>query len=505
MHDPHLSPSVQQDLPQFAALDLGSNSFHLLIARVDNHSLQPLLRIKQKVRMGAGLKHEALSSKAMQRGLDALAICAQKLQGFSPEQVRVVATHTFREAQNSDIFLAKAASVLPFPIEIISGHEEARLIYCGVAQTAAANDGKRLVVDIGGGSTEFACGKGMQPSKLVSLSMGCISYTEQFFSEGKISKKRFDKALVATRRALESVAGDLRKYSQAQVLGTSGTIRALAQWAGSFPGQSVNFITREGLQQCVQALTSVSQLRDLNVSNLESDRLAIIPGGLAILLGLMEELEIDRIEPQDAALREGVLYELAEQVLHHQDVRQRTIESLALRYSIDREQATRVQQTALDLLEQVAAAWHLGDRQWRLLLSWAALLHEVGLQINFSARQRHAGYIIEHSDMPGFNKEQQALLAALVRHYRKKVEVVDIPELQLYHQHDVLRLLALLRLAVIFNTDRQTSQLLLRTQASKDVLLLTLTPQGRSNATLMADLQSETKQLLKLGITLRME
>ena len=206
-----------------------------------------------------------------------------------------------------------------------------------------------------------------------------------------------------------------------------------------------------------------------------------------------------------AALREGVLYELAEQVLHHDDVRQRTIESLALRYSIDREQATRVQQTALDLLEQIAAEWRLQQPHWRQLLSWAALLHEVGLQINFSARQRHAGYILQHSDMPGFNKEQQALLAALVGHYRKKVELVDIPELQLYHQHDVLRLLALLRLAVIFNTDRQTSQLLLRTFASKDVLLLTLTPQGRANPTLIADLEAETKQLLKLGITLRWE
>ncbi len=504
MTDPHLPSLDSSDLPQFAALDLGSNSFHLLIARVDNHSLQPLLRLKQRVRMGAGFKHQQLSNKAMQRGLEALAVCAQKLQGFSPEQVRVVATHTFREALNSDIFLAKAASVLAFPIEIISGHEEARLIYTGVAQTTVS-EGKRLVIDIGGGSTEFAGGKGFNATKLVSVSMGCISYTEDFFGDGKITRKRFDKALIATRRTLEPVASELRKFAKDQVIGTSGTIRAIAQWAGSKVGQTSHVISREALHSCADELLSHSQLEGMQLAGVDGERVSVIAGGLAILLGLMEELDIDRLEPHDAALREGVLYELAEQVLHHDDVRQRTIESLALRYSIDREQATRVQQTALDLLEQVAKEWRLQDRQWRQLLSWAALLHEVGLQINFSARQRHAGYILQHSDMPGFNKEQQALLAALVRHYRKKVELIDIPELQLYHQHDVLRLLALLRLAVIFNTDRQTSQLLFKTFASKDVLLLTLTPQGRANPTLIADLAAETKQLIKLGITLRWE
>ena len=504
MTDPHLPSLDNSDLPQFAALDLGSNSFHLLIARVDNHSLQPLLRLKQRVRIRAGFKHQQLSNKAMQRGLEALAVCAQKLQGFSPEQVRVVATHTFREALNSDIFLAKAASVLAFPIEIISGHEEARLIYTGVAQTTVS-EGKRLVIDIGGGSTEFAGGKGFNATKLVSVSMGCISYTESFFADGKITKKRFDKALVATRRTLEPVAAELRKFAKDQVIGTSGTIRAIAQWAGSKAGQTSHLITREGLHSCAEELLSHSQLEGMQLAGVDGERIGVIAGGLAILLGLMEELDIDQLEPHDAALREGVLYELAEQVLHHDDVRQRTIESLALRYSIDREQATRVQQTALDLLEQVAKEWRLQDSQWRQLLSWGALLHEVGLQINFSARQRHAGYILQNSDMPGFNKEQQALLAALVRHYRKKVELIDIPELQLYHQHDVLRLLALLRLAVIFNTDRQTSQLLFKTFASKDVLLLTLTPQGRANPTLIADLAAETKQLIKLGITLRWE
>ncbi|PTB82583.1 exopolyphosphatase, partial [Pseudidiomarina aestuarii] len=241
------------------------------------------------------------------------------------------------------------------------------------------------------------------------------------------------------------------------------------------------------------------------ISGLDEERAPIIAGGLAILIGLMEELNIEQLEAHDAALREGVLYELAEQVLYHDDVRQRTIESIAIRYSIDREQATRVQQTVLDLYEQVAVEWGLLDPEWRLLLSWAALLHEVGLHINFSSRQRHAGYILQHTDMPGFNKEQQKLLAALVRHFRKKVFIEDIPPLQLYHQFDVVRVLALLRLAVLFNTDRQTSQLLLKTQASKDVLLLTLTPQGRANPTLLADLASEAYHQLRLGITLRFE
>lgn len=504
MNDPHLAPVSESDLPQFAALDLGSNSFHLLIARVDNHSLQPLVRFKQKVRLAAGLKQGKLSNKAIQRGLEALAICAQKLQGFRPDQVRVVATHTLREAENSDIFLAKAASILPFPIEIISGHEEARLIYAGVAQTTAG-EGKRLVIDIGGGSTEFAGGSDLQTQQLVSLSMGCISYTEGFFKKGAISAKRFDKAVVATKRELESVAKGLRKYTQTQIYGTSGTIKAIANWVQHKTQSALPVISLQHLYDCKAELLQFKTIQQLQIPGLDEERAPIVAGGLAILIGLMEELNIEQIEAHDAALREGVLYELAEQVLYHDDVRQRTIESIAIRYSIDREQATRVQQTVLDLYEQVAVEWGLLDPEWRLLLSWAALLHEVGLHINFSSRQRHAGYILQHTDMPGFNKEQQKLLAALVRHFRKKVFIEDIPPLQLYHQFDVVRVLALLRLAVLFNTDRQTSQLLLKTQASKDVLLLTLTPQGRANPTLLADLASEAYHQLRLGITLRFE
>ncbi|WP_411359489.1 exopolyphosphatase [Pseudidiomarina salilacus] len=489
--------------PQFAALDLGSNSFHLITARVIDQHLQALLRFKQKVRLAEGLRNNGkLTEEAMQRGLDALRLCAQRLEGFTSEQVHVVATHTLREARNSDVFLARAAAILPFPITIISGHEEARLIYRGVAQTSA-NVGKRLVIDIGGGSTEMVAGNEFEPELLTSRSIGCVSYTERFFSKGKLSAKRFNRALTAARSELEPIAQSFRKFQAQQVIGTSGTMKAIAQWLQARDQSPPDRITRAQLEQCMQEVLQHQLISSFTAPGIDSERLPILPAGLAILIAIMDELELSELVTHDAALREGVLYELAERAIEHRDVRERTVDGMAARYRIDEIQAARVIETVQHLLKRAAKPWGIRAKEWQPLVTWAARLHEVGLQINSSAIQAHSGYILANADMPGFNKEEQAVLAALVRQFRKKIQMERVPLLYLYQQQDLHRVLGLLRLAVLFNTDRQPSQLLKDVQAGGDWLVLQLTEQGQSNPMLVADLENEIKQHAKLGVQLR--
>lgn len=488
----------------FAALDIGSNSFHLVTARVIDRHLQPLLQFKQKVQLAGGLnKKKKLTKDAMQRGLDALALCAQRLDGFLPEHVQVVATHTLREANNADVFLARAAEVFPFTINIISGHEEARLIYKGVAQTSPYQ-GKRMVFDIGGGSTEVITGHEFEPELLSSRSMGSVSFTERYFAAGEVTEKRFKKALVAARSELEPIATSVRKFAADRVIGTSGMIKAISKWVQlrdqSTPGQ----VTLEQAYKCRQELLQHKHIATFEALGIEPERKAILPAGLAILIALMEELEVKSLEVHDAALREGVLYELTDRVIGHQDVRQRTVEAMAARYRIDNSHADTVAKTAMLMLSQVAKQWKLDAQDWEQRLQWAAQLHEVGLHINSTGIQNHSGYIVQNADMPGFSKEEQLLLATLVRSFRKRIRFDRLPTLHLFEGHDVNRLVALLRLAVLFNTDRQPSLLLDQLQVKGDLLLLYLTAEGWENPMLVSDLEAEVRQQQKLGIQLRL-
>lgn len=489
---------------QFAALDLGSNSFHLVTARVIDGHLQPLLRFKQQVQLGKGLNRKRnLTKDAMQRGLDALAQCAQRLEGFLPEHVYVVATHTLREAQNADVFLTRAAAVLPFPINIISGHEEARLIYKGVAQTSPFN-GPRLVFDIGGGSTEVITGDEFEPASLSSLSMGSVSFTERFFHDGKVTEKRFQRALVEARSQLEPIAKRVRKFSATQVIGTSGMVKSIVKWVSQRDQTPAGQLSLEQALQCKAELLQFEQLSDFHADGIEDERKPILPAGLAIVIALMQEFGIQTLETHDSALREGVLYELTERVIEHQDVRQRTVDAMAARYRIDNEHAQLVADTGHHMLRDLQTAWGLQDNAWAQRLQWAATLHEVGLHINSSGVHRHSHYILQHADMPGFSDEEQQVLASVVGHFRKKVKLERLPALHLYKTMDVQHLISILRLAVLFNTDRQPSQLLQNVRAQGDFVLLTLTTAGWDNPMLVSDLEKEIKQQQKLGVHVRL-
>lgn len=438
-----------------AALDIGSNSFHLVVARIVAGSVQVLHKVKQKVRLANGLdSNNMLSDEAIQRGLDTLNIIAESLKGFEPDTVRIVATYTLRKAKNAKVFIKQAKKIIPYPIEVISGIEEARLIYSGVAHTNY-DEGQRLVIDIGGGSTEFALGNGFDNKLLRSLKMGCVSYTNRFFADGLLTHKAFNQAITAAQQQLELIDEKFNKLGWKQCIGTSGTIKIVAILAQLKDSPEHNgHITLKDLTKLIDACCSAGHVDGLDFDGMTEDRRPVFAAGLAILTATFKSLQIDSLVYSPAALREGVIYEMEEQMASS-DIRQRTADSLATRYDVDIEQAHRVLETTLSLHQQCAKKWQLNNKQCRDILSWAALLHEIGLHINSQGVQRHSGYILSNVDLPGFNDEQQQLLSVLARFHRKKIRPEEIPELNQYSQEKVYYLMILLRIAVLLNIKRQ--------------------------------------------------
>ena len=446
--------AVRESL-KVAALDIGSNSFHLVVARIVAGSVQILHKVKQKVRLADGLSADGeLSVEAQQRGLDTLAIIAESLQDFAPESVRVVATHTLRKASNAKAFLQEAKKVFPFPIEIISGAEEARLIYQGVAHTNHQL-GQRLVIDIGGGSTEFIIGEGFETKILRSLQMGCVSYTNKYFKHGELKSKAFAKAITAAQQELEMIDKKFNQIGWQFCIGTSGTIKSIIELASQLDSTNrENSVSLSDLTTLMNLCCAAGNSKDLKLQDLSDDRRPVFAAGLSILIAIFKSLGISEMTYSPAALREGVLYEMGDQ-LAQTDIRQRSADSLATRYDVDIEQAKRVLNTTMHLYQQIRKSWDINHPELKSLLGWSALLHEVGIQINTRGVQRHSGYILQNIDLPGFGQEQQNLLATLVRFHRKKIRTGDIPEFTLLQQQQVYKLLVLLRLGILLNIKRQ--------------------------------------------------
>ncbi len=445
----------QPEERKVAALDIGSNSFHLVVARIVSGSVQILHRVKQKVRLADGLDaNNLLDDAAIERGLETLGIVADSLKGFSPDSVRIVATHTLRRATNARQFIRAARTVLPYPIEVISGAEEARLIYLGVAHTNH-DEGQRLVVDIGGGSTECIIGEGFQPMLLRSMQMGCVSYTNCYFPDGELKAKAFNRAITAARQQLEMVEKKYLQLGWQTAIGTSGTIKTIAMLCKEIGDVTKdNWITSKGLKKLIKECCDKGHVDKLSFTELAEERRPVFAAGLAILSAIFDALDIKEMEYSPAALREGVLYEMEDR-LAHQDIRERTADSLAARYQVDIEQAKRVLATTLHIYQQIAHDWQIETEELRSMLAWAALLHEVGLQIHTRGVQRHSAYILQNVELPGFNQEQQNLLATLVRFHRKKIRIEELPEFTEYSQTQVIQLLFCLRLGVLLNIKRQ--------------------------------------------------
>lgn len=425
-----ISGNTPRDL--VAAVDLGSNSFRMLVAQVvktpSGTQLRPIDTLRESVRLAAGLTdNKLLGNDAYQRGLTAIRRFGERIRGFDHSKVRAVATNTLRVAKNAPSFIRDAEEALGFPIEVIAGVEEARLIYIGAAHEVSAVQGNRLVVDIGGGSTEFIIGKGYEPKLMESLYIGCVSHSLRFFPKGNIDAHAFKEAELAARREIQVISGAYLKSGWKQVIGSSGTARALADLIAenNFNGQQsegltmgrVNgasgLITRDGLRAMKKHLLKYENLSQVELQGLKDDRRSVWPGGLAIMIAVFDELGIESMEVTDAALRVGVLYDLLGRS-QHDDMRFVTVEQFMQRYAVDREQAKRVGIHAAEFLSQLPKP-DSEDREDNIaLLQWAANLHEIGLSIAHNGYHKHSAYIAGNADMPGFSKNDQARLAALL-------------------------------------------------------------------------------------------
>ena len=439
-----------------AAVDLGSNSFHMLVARFADERLQVLDRLRERVALAEGLDDSRrLSEAAQERAIACLTRFGQRVRDMPIEKVRAVGTNTLRVAKNSRSFLARARRALGHPIEIISGHEEARLIHLGVAHALADAGGRRLVIDIGGGSTECVLGEGFDVRAAHSLYMGCIGHSRLHFPKGRIGPDRMARAVLAARVEMEHIENPYRELGWRECVGSSGTILAIDDILRR-QGWSSDGITADGLGRLRNTMTSARKVKHLELAGLQPERAAVLPGGLAILAALFEGLSIERMRVSIGALREGVLYDLLGR-LTHEDVRDRTIRELQGRHMVDAAHARRVELTALALRAQVASSWELtNDEQ---LLSWAARLHEMGLTVSYSGYQRHGAYLVENGDMPGFSREDQQALAVMVLAHRRKLRNRIFEALPDERTTTVRRLGLLLRLAVVLHRSRSTQPL----------------------------------------------
>lgn len=490
-------------MESLAAVDLGSNSFHMVIARVDHGSVQIVDRIREPVRLAAGLQDDGtLSKEARSRAIDCLSLFGQRLRDFGTEQVRAVGTNTLRRVRNSHKVLHDMSEALGHHIEIITGREEARLIYLGVSHGIAGAPARRLVVDIGGGSTELIIGDAFEPVSVHSMFMGCVGFTEQFFHDGKISRKRMNNAKIAAGLELQSVDATLRNQGWERAIGASGTIRSIAGILNE-AGWAHGPITAEGLTKLEQSMLTAGRLERLELPGLDADRRPVFAGGFAILSTVFERLGIDEMWVSPTALREGLLYDMLGR-LQDEDPRDRTIAVLATRYSIDQAHADRVQATALGLLGQVVDDWDLKSQDAAHALAWSAQLHEIGLAVNYTGHHKHGAYLVASSDLPGFSRDEQALVAALVRGHRRKLDPSFFEKLPDELQEPAIRLCALLRLAVLLNRNRDPQVVALpHVSASGHKIKLTFHDDWLDAHPLArADLEREQRLLKSVGIKL---
>jgi len=370
-----------------AAVDLGSNSFRLQVGRIVANQIYPLDGLKESVRLAAGLTADKrLDAAAQHRGLEALSRFAERLRGFDQGAVRAVATNTLRVAKNASQFLEKAEAALGFPIEVIAGREEARLIYLGVAHTLANPQTRQLVVDIGGGSTEFVIGQNIDPIQLESLYMGCVSYSLRFFPEGRVDKRSFKEAELAARRELQTIVHAYRETGWDEAIGSSGTAKAIVDLL-ELNGFSDHGLTREGLEKLRNELLHVGDASRLKLQGLRADRIPVLPGGLAIMSAIFKEFGLERMAFSEGALRLGVLYDQLGRY-HHDDLRETTVNRFMQRYEVDRRQAARVAHTALGLLNQMVPESQTAGHPDAQFLVWAARLHEIGISVGFPWRTR---------------------------------------------------------------------------------------------------------------------
>jgi exopolyphosphatase/guanosine-5'-triphosphate,3'-diphosphate pyrophosphatase len=449
--------SALNDGELLAAVDIGSNSFHMVVARFVLGQLRIVDRLRETVRMAAGLDGQGgLDAAVMARALECLSRFGERVRTMPPHRVRVIATNTVRALRNPQAFLVPAETALGHGIEIVSGREEARLIYLGVAQGLPPKAKRRLVIDIGGGSTEFIIGQGFEPLERESLQMGCVATTRRFFPDGKLSRKRWKEGLTEISAEFQQFATTYRERGWQEVIGSSGTIKAIGQ---ILSGMKLvrGAITDSGLAKARDAMLAFERIDEIDLPGLSEERRPVMPGGLLIMEACFNELRLKRMQVCQTAMREGVLYDMLGRA-QHRDPREASVSALAQRYGVDIEHAARVEATALALFDQIAPAWDLGPDD-RLMLSWAARIHEIGLAIAHSQHHVHGAYVVEHSDIAGFSRQEQQVLAAMIRSQRRSIAKGSIEALPERVTQNAIRNLALLRIAVLLHRSHDRAAL----------------------------------------------
>ncbi len=452
-----MSPSRGADPLQegdlLAAVDIGSNSFHMVVARHVLGQLRIVDRLREMVRLAAGLDGQGgLDAAAMRRAVDCLSRFGQRLRELPPQRVRAIATNTVRALRHPRAFLLPAETALGHGIEVVAGREEARLIYLGVAQGNPPKDHRRLVMDIGGGSTEFIIGEGFEPLERESLQMGCVASTRRFFGNGRLGRKRWRDALTEVSAEFQQFGATYRARGWQEVIGSSGTIKAIGDIHRAMK-LSRGVITREGLAAVRDALLDFETIERIRLPGLSEERRPVIAGGVLVLEAAFAELGLESMDVSETAMREGVLHDMLGRA-QHRDPREASVAALAQRYDVDRAQATRVETTALMLFDQVRDAWDLDDGQ-RLMLAFAARIHEIGLVIAHSQYHAHGAYVVEHADIAGFSTQEQQALAALLRCQRRSLSMNAINALPERMVEPTLRCVLLLRLAVLLHRSHE--------------------------------------------------
>ena len=409
-----------------AAVDLGSNSFRLEIGRYAAGHIERVQYFKEMVRQGAGLDEQGyLTDEAMQRGWECLARFAERLQGFPSEQVRAVATQTLREAKNRDVFIREANRILGYPISVISGPEEARLIYQGAAHSLPPSDERRLVVDIGGRSTELILGKRFETQRVASYPVGSVAWSIRYFPNGEFTKTTLKTAQIAAQAVMEEAALHFAPNSWDNAYGTSGTANAIADVLAAYGGDP-DVVRRDQLAWLCEQLLEAGNAANVRLEGLKEERRAVIGGGVTALCAIFDLLKIDELRIASGALRQGLLRDMVQHE-EYSDIRNRTITTLMDRYQVDSAQAKRVQRTAAMLYDQ--ARRYVGITQAAKLrspmLEWASQLHEMGCLISHNDSHHHGAYVLGHSDVPGFTQTELAHLAALVLAQRGKLRKIE--------------------------------------------------------------------------------
>lgn len=499
-----MTDTEKQEEKRVAAIDLGSNSFHMIIAGIDEQGNMRILdKLRESVRLRAGLdENKNISAEASQRALSCLQRFGERTRDFSSADITAVGTNTLRQTRKARRFLDQAEHALGHPISVISGREEARLIYLGVSHTLAEDDAsRRFVMDIGGGSTELIIGQGFTAQHMESLHMGCVSSSQRFFADGVIDKHNWRRATTAAKLELMPIQRSYREIGWDSATGASGTIKSVRKMIQQCDLSPFG-ITLDNMRELQRRMTDAGHYSRLDIPGLSDERKPVIAGGLAILISTFEVLGIKEMRVSEGALREGLVYDRIERSLVG-DLRNKTVRALQQRFRIDVTHAAKVRKTAEELFDACRVEWGIAA-DLRELLGWAADLHEVGLSVSHSSYHKHGAYLLENMDLAGFSCEEQAWLSVLVRTHRRKLTARFYDDLESERFRAARYVSVVLRLAVLLHRSRGEQTLVLENIVpSKRGLDLAFSGVEGKRPLLFADLKQERAYLKVVDFKLR--